>query len=136
MTKSLTNLDVKNILIGLEGTDFKTKQLPVAFLWAFKINLNKLREVEKMYDEARQELIDLYSSDDKSYNEDIVDENGDSHTQRKIKNEFFEAWRKDNQDLLAQSSDFEFNTVDLDCIKNVEMSPIEFELLSQFMFDI
>lgn len=132
MIKTLKNLEVLNILSGLQNSDIKTKQMTVPFLWALKVNMNKLTEVSTMYDESRKTLCDNYSTDDKSFIES--DENGNE--MRKIKPEYQNDWINDNNELLNQETEFDFKTVDVESLSNVTMSPAEFELLSQFMFDI
>ena len=132
MIKTLKNIEVLNILIGLSKSDIKSKQMPVSFLWSLKCNLKKLEEVNKLFEDSRQELINNYSTDDKSFVE--VDEN--NHEQRKIKPEFQESWVSDNNELLNQETEFEFKTVDIDSLNNITMSPTDFDLLSLFMFEI
>lgn len=132
MTKTLKNIEVLNILIGLNKSEIISKQMPVSFLWAFKCNLKKLEEVNKLFEDSRQELINNYSTDDKSTIE--VDENGQE--QRKIKPEFQESWVKDNNELLNQETEFEFKAVNVESLNDITMSPADFDILSQFMFEI
>lgn len=132
MIKKLKNSEIITIINELNKGDIDSKQMPMSFLWALKVNTNKLIEVLKLYEESRNDLVKMFSTDEKSV--EVIDKNG--LVNRNIKPEFKDEWVKQNLELLNQETEFDFTTVNIDSIKDVTMTPLEFDIISRFMFEI
>lgn len=113
-----------------EEKDAKVIKLPAKVAWARRVNMDKIMSAAKLIEEAITEIRDRYISDEKS--EAFKAEDGSEG--RKIKPEFMEEFRKENEDLLNQDTDISIKKVKIEDLGDVELSDDDMDTL-MFMIE-
>ena len=134
MKKTLTNLEVANIIAYSNTEDSIAQNIaikfPMSFAWKFRKNLNRLKTVNDNFAQRQQEIISFYSDDTYSY------VNDKENSSRIVKDEYVEEYNKKLSDLYAQSTDLDIDQVKLSELlaAKIELSIPELDILS-FMID-
>lgn len=128
MKKTFNNQKVLELLMSMKDSQIADKELPIKFLWALKCNTDKLQEVAKMFEGARQNLVDKYVANDRTYIPD-----GDTGNVM-VKEEFLDMWRSDNQELLNIETEFDFKPVSIDILDGINLKPSECAFM-EFMIE-
>lgn len=109
--------------------DFNTKAK-----WAFRVNLKKIEEANKLYEEALREFQSEYADDEHSTEEVMKDEKGEEIKTRTVKKEYFDEFQNKYQELLVQENEINFKLITIDDIEDANPSFADLEMLS-FMID-
>lgn len=110
--------------------------------WAFRVNLKKIEEANKLYEEALREFQSEYADDEHSTEEVMKDEKGNSVKNeqgeeiktRTVKKEYFDEFQNKYQELLVQENEINFKLITIDDIEDANPSFEDLEMLS-FMID-
>jgi hypothetical protein len=125
MKKPLTNLQIIEILRGINSITESDTKYPVSFLWKVNGNIKKLSAINDRIAEEEQRINSEYSTEERS----ISDENG-----VRIKEEFQEGFVKEKTELFSIENNIEIDTLAFADIEHLEFSPAEFASL-EFMLD-
>lgn len=106
--------------------------------WAFRVNLKKIEEIAKMYDEELKEIQSNYSDDEHSVEEVLKDDkgnpqkdnNGEDIKTRTVKPEYLEKYQSEYQELLLQENEVNFKVVDIEDIEDANPDFADLEMLS------
>lgn len=110
--------------------------------WAFRVNLKKIEEANKLYEEALREFQSEYADDEHSTEEVMRDEKGnpvkneqgEEIKTRTVKKEYFDEFQNKYQELLVQENEINFKLITIDDIEDANPSFADLEMLS-FMID-
>lgn len=102
--------------------------------WAFRVNLKKIEEANKLYEEALREFQSEYADDEHSTEEVMRDEQGEEIKTRTVKEEYFAEFQNKYQELLVQENEINFKLITIDDIEDANPSFADLEMLS-FMID-
>ena len=110
--------------------------------WAFRVNLKKIEEANKLYEEALREFQSEYADDEHSTEEVMKDEKGnpvkneqgEEIKTRTVKKEYFAEFQNKYQELLVQENEINFKIITIDDIEDANPSFADLEMLS-FMID-
>ena len=110
--------------------------------WAFRVNLKKIEEANKLYEEALREFQSEYADDEHSTEEVMKDEKGnpvkneqgEEIKTRTVKEEYFAEFQNKYQELLVQENEINFKLITIDDIEDANPSFADLEMLS-FMID-
>lgn len=156
--KILKNINVLNIITYVNRTVIKKdendndqtiystmsliEQCPTKVKWAFRVDVKKLEDANKLYQEAVQEFEKKYIDDEHSYDNISKDENGNPVLDaegneikiRSVKEEYLAEFSNGKNELLLQENEFNFMVVDIDDFGDVNLEYSDIEMLS-FMID-
>ena len=121
MKKTLTNLQIIEILRGINSITESDTKYPVAFLWKLNGNIKKLSEIQSRIAEEEQKIDSEYSTEEKA----TQNENG-----WQIKEEFRAEFVSQKQELFAISNEIDLDLIPISMIEQLEFTPSEFEALS------
>lgn len=121
MKKTLTNLQIIEILRGVNSITESDTKYPVAFLWKLNGNIKKLSEIQQRIAEEEQKIDSEYSTEEKA----TQNENG-----WQIKEEFRAEFVSQKQELFAISNEIDLDLIPISMIEQLEFTPSEFEALS------
>ena len=121
MKKTLTNLQIIEILRGVNSITESDTKYPVAFLWKLNGNIKKLSEIQSRIAEEEQKIDSEYSTEEKA----TQNENG-----WQIKEEFRAEFVSQKQELFAISNEIDLDLIPISMIEQLEFTPSEFEALS------
>lgn len=110
--------------------------------WAFRVNVKKIEEINKLYEEAVREFQAEYADDEHSTEEVMKDEKGEPVKNeqgeevktRTVKPEYLAEFQSKYQELLSQENEVNFKLVTIDDIEDADPSFADLEMLS-FMID-
>lgn len=110
--------------------------------WAFRVNLKKIEEANKLYEEALREFQLEYADDEHSTEEVMKDEKGnpvkneqgEEIKTRTVKKEYFDEFQSKYQELLVQENEVSFKVVNIEDIEDANPDFADLEMLS-FMID-
>ena len=118
---TLTNLQIIEILRGINSITESDTKYPVAFLWKLNGNIKKLSEIQSRIAEEEQKIDSEYSTEEKA----TQNENG-----WQIKEEFRAEFVSQKQELFAISNEIDLDLIPISMIEQLEFTPSEFEALS------
>ena len=121
MKKTLTNLQIIEILRGVNSITESDTKYPVAFLWKLNGNIKKLSEIQSRIAEEEQKIDSEYSTEEKA----TQNENG-----WQIKEEFRAEFVSKKQELFAIENEIDLDLIPISMIEQLEFTPSEFEALS------
>lgn len=136
MIKTLTNYEISVIVKELSQansilyTDDDTKRFPIKILWKIDGNFQKLQDLSKRIEEAKRKINLSYSTEEKS-NETIT---ADGKPIRQVKPEYLQEYQKELNDLYTITNDIEIDTIKLDAVENMNVTPHDFNLI-KFMIE-
>lgn len=141
VNKKLTNLEVSNIYNYFNRNENNTfpmlellNQFSVKAKWAFRINLKKIEEIVKLYNDVLKDLQLEYSDDEHSTESTETDDKGKETTIRTVKDKYIKEYQDKMQELLNQENDISVRTISIDDIADVKLDFVDLEMLS-FMID-
>lgn len=141
VNKKLTNLEVSNIYNYFNRNENNTfpmlellNQFSVKAKWAFHINLKKIEEIVKLYNDVLKDLQLEYSDDEHSTESTETDDKGKETTIRTVKDKYIKEYQDKMQELLNQENDISVRTISIDDIADVKLDFVDLEMLS-FMID-
>lgn len=141
VNKKLTNLEVSRIYHYFNRNVNNTfpmlelvNQFSIKAKWAFHINLKKIEEIIKLYNEVLRDLQLEYSDDEHSIETVEKDKDGKETTIRTVKDEYIKEYQNKRNELLSQENDISVRTINIDDIADVKLDFIDLEMLS-FMID-
>lgn len=141
VNKKLTNLEVSNIYNYFNRNENNTfpmlellNQFSVKAKWAFRINLKKIEEIVKLYNEVLKDLQLEYSDDEHSIESTESDDKGKETTIRTVKDKYIKEYQDKMQELLNQENNISVRTISIDDIADVKLDFVDLEMLS-FMID-
>lgn len=111
---TLTNLQIIEILRGINSITESDTKYPVSFLWKVNGNIKKLSEIQSRIAEEEQKIDSEFSTEEKA----IQNENG-----WQIKEEYRADFVSKKQELFAIE-----NEIDLDVIAVSEIADLEFTM--------
>lgn len=139
--KKLTNLEVSNIYNYFNRNENNTfpmlellNQFSVKAKWAFRINLKKIEEIVKLYNDVLKDLQLEYSDDEHSIESTETDDKGKKTTIRTVKDKYIKEYQDKMQELLNQENDISVRTININDIADVKLDFVDLEMLS-FMID-
>lgn len=121
MKKTLNNLQIIEILRGVNSITESDTKYPVAFLWKLNGNIKKLSEIQSRIAEEEQKIDSEYSTEEKA----TQNENG-----WQIKEEFRAEFVGKKQELFAIENEIDLDLIPISMIEQLEFTPSEFEALS------
>lgn len=141
VNKKLTNLEVSNIYNYFNRNEDNTfpmlellNQFSVKAKWAFRINLKKIEEIVKLYNDVLKDLQLEYSDDEHSIESTETDDKGKETTIRTVKDKYIKEYQDKMQELLNQENDISVRTININDIADVKLDFVDLEMLS-FMID-
>ncbi len=141
VNKKLTNLEVSNIYNYFNRNENNTfpmlellNQFSVKAKWAFRINLKKIEEIVKLYNDVLKDLQLEYSDDEHSIESTETDDKGKETTIRTVKDKYIKEYQDKMQELLNQENDISVRTININDIADVKLDFVDLEMLS-FMID-
>lgn len=141
VNKKLTNLEVSNIYNYFNRNENNTfpmlellNQFSVKAKWAFRINLKKIEEIVKLYNDVLKDLQLEYSDDEHSVESTETDDKGKETTIRTVKDKYIKEYQDKMQELLNQENDISVRTININDIADVKLDFVDLEMLS-FMID-
>lgn len=141
INKKLTNLEVSNIYNYFNRNKNNTfpmlellNQFSVKAKWAFRINLKKIEEIVKLYNDVLKDLQLEYSDDEHSIESTETDDKGKETTIRTVKDKYIKEYQDKMQELLNQENDISVRTININDISDVKLDFVDLEMLS-FMID-
>ena len=141
VNKKLTNLEVSNIYNYFNRNEDNTfpmlellNQFSVKAKWAFRINLKKIEEIVKLYNDVLKDLQLEYSDDEHSIESTETDDKGKETTIRTVKDKYIKEYQDKMQELLNQENDISVRTININDIADVKLEFVDLERLS-FMID-
>lgn len=141
VNKKLTNLEVSNIYNYFNRNENNTfpmlellNQFSVKAKWAFRINLKKIEEIVKLYNDVLKDLQLEYSDDEHSTESTETDDKGKETTIRTVKDKYIKEYQDKMQELFNQENDISVRTISIDDIADVKLDFVDLEMLS-FMID-
>lgn len=111
---TISNLQIIEILRGINSITESETKYPVSFLWKLNGNIKKLSEIQSRIAEEEQKIDSEYSTEEKA----IQNENG-----WQIKEEYRQDFITAKQELFAIE-----NEIDLDVIAVSEIADLEFTM--------
>lgn len=112
MKKELMNIEIDNIIAYMNKKDSIIRnpetKLSIKFAWKLRKNLKRLSSIYDTFVQARNEIINYYSSDE--YSTDIGD------GKRKVKDEYLNEYNKKISELCLQKNEV---TIDMAKIEDV-----------------
>ena len=112
MKKELMNIEIDNIIAYMNKKDSIIRnpeaKLSIEFAWKLRKNLKRLSSIYDTFVQARNEIINYYSSDE--YSTDIGD------GKRKVKDEYLNEYNKKISELCLQKNEV---TIDMAKIEDV-----------------
>ena len=138
MKKTLTNLEIANIMAYVNSEDSISKnttmKFTMEFVWKFRKNIKRLSDAQEIFKKLQEDIMQYYATDEYSY----IDEEGN----RLVKNEYVDEYGQKMNDLYLQENKIEIDTVKIEklCVGGLEgmdkigLSVPELEVLS-FMID-
>lgn len=138
MKKTLTNIDIANIMAYVNSEDSisrkTTMKFTMEFVWKFRKNVKKLSDAHETFTKLQEEIMQGYATDEFSY----VNEDGN----RMVKEEYINEYGQKMNDLYLQTTELDVDMVKieklcmggLEGMDKVELSIPELEVLS-FMID-
>lgn len=123
MKKTLTNLQIIEILRGINSITESDTKYPVAFLWKLNGNIKKLSEIQSRIAEEEQKIDSEYSTEEKA----TQNENG-----WQIKEEFRAEFVSQKQELFAIENEIDLDVIPLAEIEQLEFTAAEFKCI-EFM---
>lgn len=118
MKKTLTNLQIIEILRGINSITESDTKYPVAFLWKLNGNIKKLSEIQQRIAEEEQKIDSEYSTEEKA----TQNENG-----WQIKEEFRAEFVSQKQELFSIENEIDLEMIPISMIEQLEFTPSEFE---------
>lgn len=113
-------------------------KLPAAIAWKRRVNLDKLIKAKTLIDEALKEISEKYSADTYSDEKEItvVGEDGKetTKTERFVKAEFIDDFRKEQTDILDQDTDVSIKKVKIEELADLSLSDDDMDTLA-FMIE-
>ena len=141
VNKKLTNLEVSNIYNYFNRNENNIfpmlellNQFSVKAKWAFRINLKKIEEIVKLYNDVLKDLQLEYSDDEHSIESTETDDKGKETTIRTVKDKYIKEYQDKMQELLNQENDISVRTININDIADVKLDFVDLEMLS-FMID-
>lgn len=141
VNKKLTNLEVSNIYNYFNRNENNTfpmlellNQFSVKAKWVFRINLKKIEEIVKLYNDVLKDLQLEYSDDEHSIESTETDDKGKETTIRTVKDKYIKEYQDKMQELLNQENDISVRTININDIADVKLDFVDLEMLS-FMID-
>ena len=106
--------------------------------WAFRVNLKKIEEANKLYEEALREFQSEYADDEHSTEEVMKDEKGnivkneqgEEIKTRTVKKEYFDEFQSKYQELLVQENEVSFKVINIEDIEDANPDFADLEMLS------
>lgn len=106
--------------------------------WAFRVNLKKIEEANKLYEEALREFQSEYADDEHSTEEVMKDEKGnpvkneqgEEVKTRTVKKEYFDEFQNKYQELLVQENEVSFKVINIEDIEDANPDFADLEMLS------
>lgn len=118
---TLTNLQIVEILRGINSITESDTKYPVSFLWKVNGNVKKLSEIQQRIAEEEQKIDSEYSTEEKA----TQNENG-----WQIKEEFRAEFVSKKQELFSIENEIDLDVIAVSEIEQLEFTPSEFEALS------
>ena len=136
--KTLLTIDVLSILSWIENKDgyiSKTK-LPIKIMWEIKADIAKLAEIRARYNDFESEINSRYMSDEFSYNDEEIDENGNRTQIRKVKNEYLDQFNSEKRELLSTENKIDVSVFDIEDFGDIEIGIHDLNMLGFFIASI
>lgn len=123
----MKNLDIMAITNAYMAQKEKSEglKLPAAVAWKRRLNMDKLFHAKEIIDEALREIAQKYADDEHA------DKDG---TGWKVKQEYIEAFAKEQAEILRQETDIDIRTIKIEDLGDITLTDTDMDTLA-FMLD-